>query len=450
MHQYTQVIHQRAERDVTTVSERGSSAGESDVKRPGLVGVQSSFILIISTSSEATSIGQGLTDSGAYAIKITDYESALEAVRTCRPDLVLLESALNPDRHHLSSLQLLTRIGEKFPSIPVLLIATKADDSSVLAHIEAGAADYLYYVDAEQVLLNFVVRENLARRQTHTSVDAPAVHPQSATDARAADARGTETRGYAASYDSLSHDSESMLRLLERDQQSGFRVQQAMMPESPGHIQGLTFSHQLYPSMIVSGDFIDYCELPDGRAAFYIADVSGHGASSAFITVLLKSLSRRLRDEFGKFGSTAEVLYWFNAELMQWDLEQHITMFFGVIDQENNSLEYSNAAQYPGAILYQESGACFLATGGQPLGLYDRPQFDVHHLELPSVYSIIMFSDGVFEIMSQPTLKAKEEHLLSVVDQPRQDIDTLVEQLGMSNARNIPDDIAIFTVANAK
>ena len=61
-----------------------------------------------------------------------------------------------------------------------------------------------------------------------------------------------------------------------------------------------------------------------------------------------------------------------------------------------------------------------------------------------------MFSDGVFEIMSQATLRIKEEHLLSVVaGQTRQDINGLAEQLGMLNARNIPDDIAIFTVASA-
>ena len=413
------------------------------MKRPGLVGIQSSFILIISTSSEAAAIGQGLATQDAYTTKIVDYKGALEAVRSCRPDLILLEPAANLDNPDLASLQLLTRISKKFPSIPVLLLAITTDDAAVLAHIKAGAANYFSSVNEEQALLDFVIRKTLAQSSP------PPTDPQSAV-VKLPKVPDYKAKGQAASYDSLSSDSESMLRLLERDQQSGFRVQKAMMPASPGQIRGLTFSHQLYPSMIVSGDFIDYCELSDGRAAFYIADVSGHGASSAFITVLLKSLSRRLLEEFDKFDSTAEVLLWFNAELMQWDLEQHITMFFGVIDQENHNLEYSSAAQYPAAILCKDSGASFLAGGGQPLALYNEPHFDVHHLDLPSVYSIVMFSDGVFEIMSQATLQTKEEHLLSVVaGQTKQDINGLAEQLGMLNARNIPDDIAIFTVANA-
>ena len=423
------------------------------MKRPGLVGIQSSFILIISTSSEAATIGQGLATQDAYTTKLENYKDALEAVRSCRPDLILLESTANLDNPELSSLQLLTRLSKKFPSIPVLLLATTSDDASVLAHIKVGAADYFYYSreeqgkeqqGKEQALLDFVIRKTLAQ-----SSPSPIDHQTPVVKVPKGPGR-PKTKGYAASYDSLSPDSESMLRLLERDQQSGFRVQKAMMPASPGRIRDLTFSHQLYPSMIVSGDFIDYCELSDGRAAFYIADVSGHGASSAFITVLLKSLSRRLREEFDNFASTAEVLRWFNTELMQWDLEQHITMFFGVIDQENHNLEYSSAAQYPAAILCQESGASFLAGGGQPLALYNEPHFEVHHLDLPSVYSIVMFSDGVFEIMSQATLRIKEEHLLSVVaGQTRQDINGLAERLGMLNARNIPDDIAIFTVASA-
>jgi sigma-B regulation protein RsbU (phosphoserine phosphatase) len=252
-----------------------------------------------------------------------------------------------------------------------------------------------------------------------------------------------------------SEESTSMFRRLERDQRSGFRVQQAMLPDSPTSIRGITFNHQLYPSLIMSGDFIDYFELFDGRVAFYIADVSGHGASSAFITVLLKSLSRRLLDEFRRFLSTAEILGWMNSELMQWKLEQHVTMFFGIIDQENSSLEYSNAAHFPGTILCFDQGTNFLEIGGQPLGLYREPLYQVHHVDLPENYSIVMFSDGVFEILPQRTLEAKEEHLLSVVkcQQLGEDlsgmVDGLVDDLGVLSASAIPDDIAVFTVASS-
>ena len=376
-------------------------------------------LLIISGSAEAEEMRLRLVEGGRNAVTIVDYPNALPVIRSTLPDLILLT---NEPGH--SSLSLIDKIHRQFPLVTIVMVATNIVEEAMGEHLQAGASDYIYYVGAEKELLAHVVMHNLECR----------------TNAAAAAA---------------SEESTSMFRRLERDQRSGFRVQQAMLPDSPTSIRGITFNHQLYPSLIMSGDFIDYFELFDGRVAFYIADVSGHGASSAFITVLLKSLSRRLLDEFRRFLSTAEILSWINSELMQWKLEQHVTMFFGIIDQENSSLEYSNAAHFPGTILCFDQGANFLEIGGQPLGLYREPLYQVHHVDLPENYSIVMFSDGVFEILPQRTLEAKEEHLLSVVkcQQLGEDlcgmVDGLVDDLGVLSASAIPDDIAVFTVASS-
>ncbi|MDE0988644.1 MAG: fused response regulator/phosphatase [Pseudomonadales bacterium] len=376
-------------------------------------------LLIISGSAEAEEMRLRLVEGGRNAVTIVDYPNALPVIRSTLPDLILLT---NEPGH--SSLSLIDKIHRQFPLVTIVMVATNIVEEAMGEHLQAGASDYIYYVGAEKELLAHVVMHNLECR----------------TNAAAAAA---------------SEESTSMFRRLERDQRSGFRVQQAMLPDSPTSIRGITFNHQLYPSLIMSGDFIDYFELFDGRVAFYIADVSGHGASSAFITVLLKSLSRRLLDEFRRFLSTAEILGWMNSELMQWKLEQHVTMFFGIIDQENSSLEYSNAAHFPGTILCFDQGANFLEIGGQPLGLYREPLYQVHHVDLPENYSIVMFSDGVFEILPQRTLEAKEEHLLSVVkcqqlgEDLRGMVDGLVDDLGVLSASAIPDDIAVFTVASS-
>lgn len=376
-------------------------------------------LLIIWGSAEAKEMKLRLAEGGLNAVTIVDYPNALPVIRSALPDLILLT---NEPGH--SSLSLIDKIHRQFPLVTIVMVATNIAEEAMGEHLQAGASDYIYYVGAEKELLAHVVMHNLECR-----INAAAA--------------------------AASEESTSMFRRLERDQRSGFRVQQAMLPDSPTSIRGITFNHQLYPSLIMSGDFIDYFELFDGRIAFYIADVSGHGASSAFITLLLKSLSRRLLDEFRRFLSTAEILSWINSELMQWKLEQHVTMFFGIIDQENSSLEYSNAAHFPGTILCFDQGAKFLEIGGQPLGLYREPLYRVHHVDLPENYSIVMFSDGVFEILPQRTLEAKEEHLLSVVkcQQPGEDlsgmVDGLVDDLGVLSASAIPDDIAVFTVASS-
>ena len=376
-------------------------------------------LLIISGASATEEMRLRLAEGGLNAVTIVDYRNALPVIRAILPDLILLAN----DPGH-SSLSLIHEIHRQFPLVTIVMVATNIAEEAMGEYLQAGASDYIYYVGAEKELLVHVVMHNLECR-----INAAAA--------------------------AASEEFSAMFQRLERDQRSGFRVQQTMLPNSPTSIRGITFNHQLYPSLIMSGDFIDYFELLDGRVAFYIADVSGHGASSAFITVLLKSLSRRLLDEVRRSLSTAEILNWINSELMQWKLEQHVTMFFGIIDQENSSLEYSNAAHFPGTILCFGQAASFLEIGGQPLGLFRDPLYRVHHVDLPESYSIVMFSDGVFEILPQRTLEAKEEHLLSAVkcQQPGEDmggmLEGLVDHLGVLSASAIPDDIAVFTVASS-
>ena len=83
-------------------------------------------------------------------------------------------------------------------------------------HLEAGAADYIYYAGAEKELLAHVVMHNL----------------ESCANAAAARA---------------SAESISMFQQLERDQRSGFRVQEAMLPDSPTSIRGITFDPSALP-----------------------------------------------------------------------------------------------------------------------------------------------------------------------------------------------------------
>ena len=380
-------------------------------------------LLVVEQPAEAESeLTRLLQDGGFVTTNVTTEGDCLSEIRTALPDLVLL--SLPNDQVDANSLIL--KILGIDADLPILLFGIEGQDEHLANLMDAGATDFFRIFDGQGALLRYAVEKNieLRRRQVQQLIITE--------KAEQLNLRLVES-----------------LKILERDQQAGFRVQQGMMPTSPSTIGQVTFDHKVFPSLILSGDFIDYFKLPDDRVLFYIADGSGHGASSAFVTVLLKSLSMRLRSDFHELDTETpgEILAWLNRELLQCDLEQHVTMFLGIIDCEKNLLEYSNAAQFPAAILSGEDGSQFLEIGGLPLGLYQSPEYDSRAVSLPSRFSIVMFSDGVFEIMPQQTLKAKEEHLLSVVKSENRNVEALAEQLGIANTRNVPDDIAVFTVA---
>ncbi len=381
-------------------------------------------ILVFSEDqSTDTDLHRMLQSSGYQASNVVTEVDCLSSISRSIPDLLIIDLPLPLiDVHALVTESLKLR-----EELPIILLsrfdadtnisaasATNNEGMELVSLLEAGATDFLRFTAGDESLLQYVIQKNVQQMP------------------RRANQRMVES-----------------LKTLERDQQAGFRVQQGMMPATPAVFGNITFDHKIYPSLILSGDFIDYFELPDGRVLFYLADVSGHGASSAFVTVLLKSLSRRLEKDFQRLNlnDTGEILRWLNRELLQCDLEQHITMFLGIVDQQSNSLEYSNAAQFPAAILSTGNRSQFLEIGGLPLGLYKTPEYDSRAVSLTPRFSIVMFSDGVFEIMPEQTLKAKEEHLLSLVESGNIKVDALAEQLGIVDTEVGPDDIAVFTIA---
>ncbi len=387
------------------------------------MGVGDSEILVVEQPSDAESeLQRLLQDSGFETTNVTNERDCLSQIGASKPDLVLISLT----KSAIDSHSLIGGILKIDTNLPIILTSVDGEEDKLVSLLEAGATDFLRFVSGQGTLLKYVIEKTIQRH----SID----EDHLASEEKLAD---------------LNLKLGENLKILERDQQAGFRVQRGMMPAAPTTISKVTFDHRIFPSLILSGDFIDYFELQDGRMLFYIADVSGHGASSAFVTVLLKSLSRRLQNDYKSLGfdSPGSILTWLNRELLQCDLEQHVTMFLGIVDCEENTLEYSNAAQFPAAILSSDDGAQFLEIGGLPLGLYQAPEYDSRSVSLPLHFTIVMFSDGVFEIMPQQTLKAKEEHLLSVVKCGKRDVEALAEQLGIESTREVPDDIAVFTVA---
>jgi serine phosphatase RsbU (regulator of sigma subunit) len=124
-------------------------------------------------------------------------------------------------------------------------------------------------------------------------------------------------------------------------------------------------------------------------------------------------------------------------------------MFMGIIDIDNGKLEYSNAAHFPGTIFSCKKQTEFLEIGGLPLGLYESANYETNSLELPSEFTLVMFSDGIFEVMEQQTLKDKELFLLSLVAEGSCTIGSLSDHLGLGVVQDALDDIALFTIARA-
>ena len=240
----------------------------------------------------------------------------------------------------------------------------------------------------------------------------------------------------------------AQLRELQRDQRAGRYIQMGMLPPSPMAIEHYRLRHKIFPSLMLSGDFVDYFRITDRHFAFYMADVAGHGASSAFVTVLLKNFSRRMRREYKPkmLKEPGEILTWLNRELLENTLDKHVAMFIGVVDVEQDTLAYANAGHFPGAILVDAMGSRYLEMAGKPVGLFPNVVYDSAVAELASPCTLFMLSDGVLEVLGKTGLAAKEARLLDAALEASASEVEIWDVLDLESRRPNPDDMSCLVV----
>ena len=215
---------------------------------------------------------------------------------------------------------------------------------------------------------------------------------------------------------------EASLRVLQQDQQAGRQMQMRLLPKSPRTFGPYTFRHRIYPSLYLSGDSVEYTLVGEDQVTFYIADVAGHGASSAFVTALLKNFTAHLRSDYRNHGRDNIVrprrfLEKVSHDMLRTGIGKHMTMCIGVLDTTRNTLRYSVAGHLPLPVLMcPNEKPRFLACRGMPAGLFENPVFEEHEIQLPDTFTLMMFSDGVLEILPDSELMAKEQSLLRLLE----------------------------------
>lgn len=367
-----------------------------------------------------------LEDSGFEVLEASDGPSGLAAFRESAPELVITDLRMPG----LDGLQVLKTIHEESPDLPVIVVSGAGVMGDVVSALRLGASDYLIKPIVDMEMLVHSVRRALERCDLLV-----------------------QNQRYRDKLEFANRGLRENLRVLERDQQAGRRVQQRLLPEPMDTPEGYRVSHHIAPSLYLSGDFVDYAYLTRRYVAFYLADVSGHGASSAFVTIWLKHLVSRMVREEGLFCDAQSfeegaglMLQQINRELNETRLNHHLTFFVGVIDTHTRQMRYVVAGHLPMPILVTPEGAEFLEGTGKPVGIFAQPEWRIYRRSLPETFSLVCFSDGVLEVLPPKALKDKEAQLLSLVRDNGSSMASVCSALGVENVSETPDDIAILTI----
>jgi sigma-B regulation protein RsbU (phosphoserine phosphatase) len=209
--------------------------------------------------------------------------------------------------------------------------------------------------------------------------------------------------------------------------------------------------YQLIPTLYISGDFVDYFKISEDKVFFYLADVAGHGASSAFVTILLKTLITKMRRDLRRerddaLSTLPTFLKRLNREILDLNLGKHLTMLVGIVDKKKNELNYSIAGHLPLPILTTSSGTHYLTGRGMPIGLFAEAMYSQISIPLTKPFLLTLFSDGVLEILPYKTLAEKEQYLLDTINHPTLTLGDIIDKIQLGKIKKAPDDIAVMTL----
>lgn len=242
------------------------------------------------------------------------------------------------------------------------------------------------------------------------------------------------------------------LHQLEEDEEAGWAIQFQLLPKDHKIYGGYEFSRQLLTSTYLSGDFVDYFVIDAHHLGFYMADVSGHGVSSAFVTVLLKSYMNRYLEMYRESGDAgildpAEILTRLNRDILPSHLGKYLTMFYGVINTSDNCLYYGNGGQFPFPILVNDDRQVrYIGAKSLPVGLFDFAHYRTESLELPERFALVLISDGLLELLPQSHLQEKQDYLLSRLTGSELSIEALIQRFGLEQTGPRPDDITFLLI----
>ncbi|WP_426149628.1 two-component system response regulator RssB [Pseudomonas sp. DC3000-4b1] len=371
------------------------------------------------------SLAAYLEDSGFHVLQANNGLRGLEMFEQAQPDLVICDLRMP----QVGGLDIIRQIGERGAGVPVIVVSGAGVMSDAVEALRLGAADYLIKPLEDLAVLEHSVHRALDRSRLMR-----------------------ENQRYREKLETANRELEASLHLLQEDQNAGRQVQMNMLPVNPWVTGAFRFEHQIIPSLYLSGDFVDCFRVDEQRVAFYLADVSGHGASSAFVTVLLKFMTTRLMFESRRNGlmphfRPSDVLSHINRGLINCKLGKHVTMVGGVIDEQSGTLTYSIGGHLPLPVLFDGAQSRYLEGRGLPVGLFDEASYSNHEIALPERFSLTLFSDGILDLLPGDTLKDKEAALPEIVKAAGGSLDGLRQKFGLATLGEMPDDIAMLVLS---
>ncbi|HVW10105.1 MAG TPA: SpoIIE family protein phosphatase [Bryobacteraceae bacterium] len=174
-------------------------------------------------------------------------------------------------------------------------------------------------------------------------------------------------------------------------------VQTRLFPLRPPSARTVEMMGVCHAASSVSGDYYDYFAAAHGELALALGDVAGKGISAALLMASIQSIMRtQLSEGSEDYRPSASVARLNRLLYANTSPEKYATFFFGLYNDENRSLTYTNAGHLP-PLLIQRDGYRFLDVTGSVVGAFPSLVYEEQTIPMEPGDVLVAYTDGITE-----------------------------------------------------
>jgi len=269
-------------------------------------------------------------------------------------------------------------------------------------------------------------------------------------------------RNLSLQLETAQNQSRSQQKELQEALLSAAHIQRRLIPaQYPTH-QSFEFAWEFMPSKKVGGDLFNIARLDEQTVMTYLVDVSGHGISSAMVSVSVhQSLSPRTgqllkrqtaHPPYYMISSPSDVLRALEEEYPFERFEEFFTVSYLLLDAQSGRVRYANAGHPPPLLLRRSGEIVRLTSGGTIIGMGSRLDFDEAEIQLSEGDRLFLYTDGITEHCNQAGEAYGEQRLIDcLATKPAESLERACQQaidqlMSFDKGRQPQDDVTLIGI----
>jgi sigma-B regulation protein RsbU (phosphoserine phosphatase) len=203
------------------------------------------------------------------------------------------------------------------------------------------------------------------------------------------------------------------------------------------------------PANHISGDFYNWFNLPDGRQAVIIGDVTGHGMAAAFLMATTQLLVRTTMSRITDPGRCMEEV---NRQLCtQVFRGQFVTMLILILDVERGIAEVATAGHHPPMVSDGLEFKSVKLASQLVLAVDSSERYSTETFKLANQAHILLYTDGLLDVQNPAGDRFGAAGLSSVLarqfENAQSMIDAIVEAVKeFRGPRELEDDLTLVAI----